>query len=218
MNQKFEEEIRKNSIKVWGAEIIGSLLTEFEYIWVDFGYFLIAWNFDLIAFTASTKCGKSMRKPIDFALKIAAKIDLRSFPGGHLKHPKPWKINPKAVLRHPGAPRDARRGWGSNPLFHFSAFWTILGSWKKSIKSDLKNARATTRRTIDSGLRSKSDLRLFWKNEKVTFDQFKGDILLIVNVASKCGFTKQYKALQHLQEKYESQGFRVLGFYCFRAL
>tara|TARA_Y100001968_G_scaffold233662_1_gene216657 strand:+ start:245 stop:721 length:477 start_codon:yes stop_codon:yes gene_type:complete len=52
------------------------------------------------------------------------------------------------------------------------------------------------------------------ENEKLTFDQFKGDVLLIVNVASKCGFTKQYKGLQNLQDKYESQGFRVLGFPC----
>ncbi len=37
---------------------------------------------------------------------------------------------------------------------------------------------------------------------------------MIVNVASKCGFTKQYKALQNLQDKYESKGFRVLGFPC----
>ena len=51
-------------------------------------------------------------------------------------------------------------------------------------------------------------------NKKITFDQFKGDVLLIVNVASKCGFTKQYKALQGLQNKYQSQGFRVLGFPC----
>ena len=52
------------------------------------------------------------------------------------------------------------------------------------------------------------------KNEKITFDSFKGDVLLIVNVASKCGFTKQYKGLQNLQEKYKSKGFRVLGFPC----
>ncbi len=52
------------------------------------------------------------------------------------------------------------------------------------------------------------------KNEKITFDRFKGDVLLIVNVASKCGFTKQYKGLQKLQERYESKGFRVLGFPC----
>ena len=53
-----------------------------------------------------------------------------------------------------------------------------------------------------------------FKNQKITFDQYKGNVLLIVNVASKCGFTKQYKALQYLQDKYEPKGFKVLGFPC----
>ena len=55
---------------------------------------------------------------------------------------------------------------------------------------------------------------LNFDNQKITFDQFKGDVLLIVNVASQCGFTKQYKALQSLQDKFGSRGFRVLGFPC----
>ena len=55
---------------------------------------------------------------------------------------------------------------------------------------------------------------LSFENHKITFDSFKGNVLLIVNVASKGGFTKQYKALQNLQDKYGSQGFRVLGFPC----
>ncbi len=55
---------------------------------------------------------------------------------------------------------------------------------------------------------------LSFENEKLTFEHFKGDVLLIVNVASKCGFTKQYKALQNLQDNYASRGFRVLGFPC----
>ena len=55
---------------------------------------------------------------------------------------------------------------------------------------------------------------LSFENQTITFNQFKGDVLLIVNVASKCGFTKQYKALQNLQDKYGSKGFRVLGFPC----
>ena len=55
---------------------------------------------------------------------------------------------------------------------------------------------------------------LSFENEKITFDHYKGNVLLIVNVASKCGFTKQYKALQNLQDKYESRGFKVLGFPC----
>ena len=53
-----------------------------------------------------------------------------------------------------------------------------------------------------------------FENEKITFDHYKGNVLLIVNVASKCGFTKQYKALQTLQDNYESKGFKVLGFPC----
>ena len=53
-----------------------------------------------------------------------------------------------------------------------------------------------------------------FENEKITLDRFKGDVLLIVNVASKCGFTKQYEGLQRLQDNYESKGFRVLGFPC----
>ena len=55
---------------------------------------------------------------------------------------------------------------------------------------------------------------LSFENKKMTLDQFKGDVLLIVNVASKCGFTKQYKGLQNLQERYQSKGFKVLGFPC----
>lgn len=40
---------------------------------------------------------------------------------------------------------------------------------------------------------------------------FKGQVLLVVNTASFCGFTKQYKALQELHAKYEGQGFAVIG-------
>lgn len=41
---------------------------------------------------------------------------------------------------------------------------------------------------------------------------FKGDVLLVVNVASQCGLTPQYSGLQSLYERYRDQGFSVLGF------
>tara|TARA_Y100001968_G_scaffold332819_1_gene392495 strand:+ start:4449 stop:4928 length:480 start_codon:yes stop_codon:yes gene_type:complete len=52
------------------------------------------------------------------------------------------------------------------------------------------------------------------KGEDVELSRYRGKVLLIVNVASKCGFTKQYEALQEIQNQYESQGFEVLGFPC----
>jgi glutathione peroxidase len=43
---------------------------------------------------------------------------------------------------------------------------------------------------------------------------YRGQVLLIVNVASKCGFTPQYAGLEALQRKYAARGFQVLGFPC----
>ena len=43
---------------------------------------------------------------------------------------------------------------------------------------------------------------------------YKGKVILIVNVASQCGFTPQYTALEATYKKYSDQGFVILGFPC----
>lgn len=48
--------------------------------------------------------------------------------------------------------------------------------------------------------------------ESVSLEQFKGDVLLIVNTASECGFTTQYEGLQKLYEEHSGNGFKILGF------
>jgi glutathione peroxidase len=50
--------------------------------------------------------------------------------------------------------------------------------------------------------------------EATTLDRYRGQTLLIVNVASRCGFTPQYQGLEELYRKYKDRGFVVLGFPC----
>ncbi|MDX2097999.1 MAG: glutathione peroxidase [Leptolyngbyaceae cyanobacterium bins.59] len=47
-----------------------------------------------------------------------------------------------------------------------------------------------------------------------TLDTYQGQVLLIVNVASQCGFTPQYAGLEALYRQYQDKGFTILGFPC----
>ena len=51
-------------------------------------------------------------------------------------------------------------------------------------------------------------------NEDVSLSEFKGKVLIIVNTATGCGFTPQYKGLEELYEKYHDSGLEILDFPC----
>lgn len=52
------------------------------------------------------------------------------------------------------------------------------------------------------------------KGNEVSLQEYEGKVMLIVNTASECGFTPQFTELQELYEKYQNEGFTVLGFPC----
>ena len=52
------------------------------------------------------------------------------------------------------------------------------------------------------------------KGESYSLENYRGKVILIVNTASKCGYTYQYKGLQKLYDQFKEQDFVVLGFPC----
>jgi glutathione peroxidase len=52
------------------------------------------------------------------------------------------------------------------------------------------------------------------QGKAIRLDEYEGKVLLIVNTASKCGFTPQYKELQELYDRFKEKGFLILGFPC----
>ena len=50
--------------------------------------------------------------------------------------------------------------------------------------------------------------------QEVSMEDYKGKVVVIVNTASKCGFTPQFKELEEIYKEYNEQGFEILGFPC----
>ena len=68
---------------------------------------------------------------------------------------------------------------------------------------------------VDAGPAPKSALDFTMKDidgTNVPLSKYKGNVVLIVNTASKCGFTPQYQDLQALYEKYKDQGLKIIAF------
>ncbi|MBE0538342.1 MAG: glutathione peroxidase [Ignavibacterium sp.] len=51
-------------------------------------------------------------------------------------------------------------------------------------------------------------------NKEIKLSEYNGKVLMVVNVASECGYTKQYAGLQEVYDKYNPQGFEILAFPC----
>ena len=85
----------------------------------------------------------------------------------------------------------------------------------KTMKTKTLIASLIAMTAIAASAQSIYDIKLADIDGKpTTLAAYKGKAVLIVNVASKCGFTKQYTGLEATYQKYKTQGFVVLGFPC----
>ncbi len=88
-----------------------------------------------------------------------------------------------------------------------------IASFGCTKKQELENTNKMTAKTIDPINISDQKVKTIDGQEKSLSD-YKGKVVLIVNVASKCGYTKQYEGLQEIYNKYKDRGFEILAFPC----
>lgn len=88
-----------------------------------------------------------------------------------------------------------------------------ISAYGCSKNSETKTSSTMTEKTKDTINISGITVKTMDGKEKLLSD-YRGKVLLIVNVASKCGYTKQYDGLQKIYEQYKDKGFEILAFPC----
>lgn len=99
-------------------------------------------------------------------------------------------------------------------------FLIIFTSCTESTNRNVTDTAGQTKSKINSGGEIKLNKNIYDLSVKTMEGQdkklsdYKGKLLLIVNVASQCGYTSQYKGLEEIYEKYKDRGFEILAFPC----
>jgi glutathione peroxidase len=90
-------------------------------------------------------------------------------------------------------------------IFAAAIFAVVIGAIVLTVQHNETPAFAEGRSALDFKVRDID-------GKEVKLDKYKGNVILMVNVASKCGYTPQYEGLESIYLKYKDKGFYVLGF------
>ena len=95
-------------------------------------------------------------------------------------------------------------------IFMISIYLTFNGN-----KNEVSNLDSKFASNLEMNNNNISDITVVDSDGNIVpLSQYKGKVLLIVNVASRCGFTSQYEGLQRIYDEYKKYGFEILAFPC----